>query len=59
MTIDFKDKQSVNALFPIDVTLDGIVINVSDLQEQKAQLPIDVTPFGMTTDDKKEHLEKT
>ena len=37
------------ALFPIDVTDDGIVTSVSELQLEKHLFPIDVTDDGIGT----------
>jgi len=37
-----------NAVFPIDVTLVGIVIEVSEDAPKNAPAPIDVTPAGIT-----------
>ena len=48
----------VKALFPIDVTDDGIVILVSELHLQKALHPIDVTDDGITICASAEHSLK-
>jgi hypothetical protein len=42
-----KLSQSQNAMFPILVTEDGIIILVKPLQLMKAQYPIDVTKDGI------------
>ena len=40
--MDVNDEHPLNALVPIDVTEDGIFIDVRFLQSRKALLPIDV-----------------
>ena len=40
--IDVNDEHPENALGPIDVTEDGMVIDIRFLQFWKAELPIDV-----------------
>ena len=44
----FNEVQPENALYPIDVTLSGMVIDVRDEQQQNVLLPIDVTLSGIT-----------
>ena len=52
----FKDKHSENALYPIDVTLSGMVIDVRDEQLENALSPIVLTLFGMDIDFRFEQL---
>ena len=42
--------QPLNAAFPIDVTLLGIVTDVNEVQSENTPGPIDVTLLGMVTD---------
>ena len=42
-----REEQSLNAKSPIEVTLLGIVIEVSEEQFENSPSPIDVTPSGI------------
>ena len=45
-----KPLQPENALYPMEVTLFGIVTEVKPLQSSNAEPPIEVTLFGMVTE---------
>jgi hypothetical protein len=47
MVMDSRSEES-KALFPIEITLFGMLIDISD-PPSNADLPIDVTPGGITT----------
>ena len=47
----FKDEQSINAPYPILVTLSGIATEVKEEQPEKALLPILVTLSAIVTED--------
>jgi hypothetical protein len=51
----FKALQRLKAPSPIDVTDDGMVMDVKDEQPRKAPSPIDVTDEGMISEVKAEH----
>ena len=52
----FKLVHSRNAYSLIDVTPDGIVIDVNELHPENAWLPIDVTEDGMFIDIRRRQL---
>src|SRR5574344_514889 len=55
----FNLKQLLKTLFPIEVTLLGIVIEVRLVQLLKAQFPMLVTPSGIVIEVRLEQLLKT
>jgi len=46
----------LNALYPMLVTLSGMVMLVSPVQLEKALFPIEVTPSGIVTLERSEQL---
>ena len=54
----FKPLHSLNVCCSIEVTLDGIVIDVNDEHSEKAYDPIDVTEDGMVIDARFLQLQK-
>ena len=50
MVIETREEQFEKALFPIEVTLLGIVADTREEQFEKAPFSTEVTPFGIVTD---------
>ena len=55
MSIDVRPEQPEKALYPISVTLLGMVTDVRPEHDLNASFPIDVTLLGMVTDVRPEH----